>query len=174
MQAYFKAMDALHRACVFFAGVALVVITVIIPYGVFTRYVLNSASSWPEPLAILLMIVLSFLSAVVCYREHLHIGVGMLPNALQGLPRILLGIFIELCMLATNLFLLWYGIRLVQRVWYQGLAEFPDVPAGVTYLPVPIVGLITVLFIIERFLKGNWFPPPPDPDDLQSSTLSSE
>jgi hypothetical protein len=39
---------------------------------------------------------------------------------------------------------------------------------------VPIVGLITVLFIVERFLKGNWFPPPPDPDDLAASTISSE
>ena len=71
----------------FLAGVCLVVITIIIPYGVFCRYVLNSAASWPEPMAMLLMIVLSFLSAVVCYREYLHIGVGLLPNALSGLPR---------------------------------------------------------------------------------------
>jgi TRAP-type C4-dicarboxylate transport system permease small subunit len=173
MQAYFRAMDALHRACVFVAGVALVIISVIIPYGVFTRYVLNSASSWPEPMAILLMIVLSFLSAVVCYREHLHIGVGMLPSALRGLPRVLLGIFIELSMLATNLFLLWYGIRLVQRTWYQSIAEFPIVSVGVSYLPVPIVGFITILFIVERAMKGDWFPPPPDIDDA-ASTISTE
>ena len=66
---YIRAMDALHRACLCIAGVCLVVITIIIPWGVFTRYVLNSAASWPEPMAILLMIVLSFMSAVVCYRE---------------------------------------------------------------------------------------------------------
>ncbi len=42
---------------VFLAGIALVTITIIIPYGVFTRYVLNSASSWPEPMAILLMAI---------------------------------------------------------------------------------------------------------------------
>ena len=173
MQTYFKAMDTLHQACVFAAGLAIVVITVIIPYGVFTRYVLNSASSWPEPMAILLMIVLSFLSAVVCYREHLHIGVGILPSALSGLPRALLGIFIELCMLATNLFLLWYGVRLVMRTWYQSIAEFPVVSVGVSYLPVPIIGFITVLFIIERFLKGDWFPPPHQPDDAVN-TISTE
>ena len=152
-------MDALHRACVFVAGVALVIIAVIIPYGVFTRYVLNSASSWPEPMAILLMIVLSFLSAVVCYREHLHIGVGMLPSALRGMPRLLLGIFIELSMLATNLFLLWYGVRLVQRTWYQSIAEFPIVSVGVSYLPVPIVGFITILFIVERVHEGRLVSP---------------
>lgn len=171
---FFRAMDALHQACVFLAGLAIVIITIIIPYGVFTRYVLNSASSWPEPLAILLMIVISFLSAVVCYREHLHIGVGMLPNALTGPPRVLLGIVIELCMLVTNVFLLWYGISLVQRTWYQSIAEFPTLSVGVTYLPVPIGGLICALFIIERFMKGNWFPPPPTPDELAHGTISTE
>ncbi|MFY7962195.1 MAG: TRAP transporter small permease [Elsteraceae bacterium] len=170
--AYYRAMDALHKACVFVAGVALVVITLIIPWGVFTRYVLNSAASWPEPMAILLMIWLSFLSAIVCYREHLHIGVGMLPNALGESARKGLGILVELGMLAVNLFLLWFGINLVQTTWHQTIAEFPVVSVGVSYLPVPIGGAVSVLFIIERFMKGNYFPPPPDPDDL--GVISSE
>ena len=33
---------------------------------------------------VLLMIVLSFLSAIVCYREYLHIGVGVLPASCTG------------------------------------------------------------------------------------------
>lgn len=174
MKSYFAMMDRLNQACVFVAGAALVIITIIIPYGVFTRYVLNSASSWPEPLAILLMIVLSFLSAVVCYREHLHIGVGMLPNALGTPGQRILGFFIELCMLATNVFLVWYGIKLVQRTWFQTIAEFPVVSVGVSYLPVPIAGALTVLFVVERFLKGNWFPPPPTDEELVGGTISSE
>src|SRR5205807_417596 len=100
-QLYIRAMDEVHRACLFVAGACLVVITLIVPYGVFTRYVLNSAASWPEPIAILLMIVISFLSAVVCYREHLHIGVGVLPAYLAGPAKVLLGWFLEICMLAA-------------------------------------------------------------------------
>ena len=84
-------MDIIHRLCLIIAGVCLVIITLIIPYGVFTRYVLNSASSWPEPMAVLLMILLSFLSAFVCYREYLHIGVGVLPAMLKGKARDALG-----------------------------------------------------------------------------------
>lgn len=164
IQHYFAAMDALYKACMFVAGVALVVITLIIPWGVFTRYVLNSAASWPEPMAILLMIVLSFLSAVVCYRDHLHIAVGWIPSMLDGAARTLLGIAIEFCMLATNVFLLWYGINLVKTTWYQSIAEFPVVSVGVSYLPVPIGGAVTTLFVIERFLKGNYFAPAPEGD----------
>lgn len=174
IDAYVRAMDKLNQACVFVAGAALVIITIIIPYGVFTRFVLNSASSWPEPMSILLMIWLSFLSAVVCYREHLHISVGMLPNALTGAARTALGLLIEASMLVTNIFLLWYGTKLVQKTWYQSLAEFPDLSVGISYLPVPIGGLITVLFIVERILRGNWFPEPHAPDDITAETLSSE
>ena len=170
--AYFAAMDRLHRACLFIAGLSLVVITIIIPWGVFTRYVLNSASSWPEPMAVLLMIVISFLSAVVCYREHLHISVMTLPTMLTGTARTALGLVIEACMLSTNVFLLWFGTQLVQVTWNQSIAEFPVVSVGVSYLPVPVGGLITTLFIIERLLKGNLFPEPHDPDALDA--ISSE
>jgi TRAP-type C4-dicarboxylate transport system permease small subunit len=169
--AYLRAMDVLHQACVVIAGVSLVIITLIIPWGVFTRFVLNSASSWPEPLAILLMIWLSFLSAIVCYREHLHIGVGMIPNMLEGRARQALGVVVELCMLVTNLFLLWFGIKLCMATWNQTIAEFPIMSVGVSYLPVPLGGAVTSLFVIERFLKGDYFPPPPD---NALDTISSE
>jgi TRAP-type C4-dicarboxylate transport system permease small subunit len=158
---FVRTMDALHRACLFVAGLCLVVITIIIPWGVFTRYVLNSASSWPEPMAVLLMIVLSFLSAVVCYREHLHIGVGILPAALTGNAKIVLGWLIGICMLVTNLFMLWWGIKLVQTTWHQSIAEFPIVSAGVAYLPIPIGGALTTLFVVERLLTGQLFAEPP-------------
>jgi TRAP-type C4-dicarboxylate transport system permease small subunit len=172
MQAHYtRLMGALNRACLFVAGLCLVVITVIIPYGVFCRYVLNSAASWPEPMAVLLMIVLSFLSAVVCYREHLHIGVGLLPAALRGRSRTLLGWLIELAMLGTNVFMLWYGIKLIQVTWYQSIAEFPLVSVGVAYLPIPIGGAITVLFVVERLWTQSFFGAP-SPEAV--SAISSE
>jgi TRAP-type C4-dicarboxylate transport system permease small subunit len=164
-------MDALNAACLFVAGVCLVVITIIIPYGVFCRYVLNSAASWPEPMAVLLMIVLSFLSAVVCYREHLHIGVGLLPGALSGPAKVLLGWVIELAMLGTNLFMLWYGIKLIETTWNQSIAEFPGLSVGVAYLPIPIGGAITVLFVVERLWSQRFFGAP---SAEAVSTISTE
>ena len=121
----------LHRACLVIAGLCLVVITIIIPWGVFTRYVLNVGSSWPEPMAVLLMIWFSFMSAAVCYREGLHIGVKVVPDALGGSTRIVIGWLIEACMAFTNLFMLIWGVRLVQTTWYSALADFPVITAGI-------------------------------------------
>ena len=157
---YFRAMDAIHRACLFAAGCCLIIIVLIIPYGVFCRYVLRSAASWPEPIAILLMIILSFLSAVVCYREYLHIGVGVLPMFLQGTARTALGWLLEACMLVTNLFMLWWGIKLVGITWFQTIPEFPLMTVGMSYLPIPIGGGLTALFVIERFMTQKFFVEP--------------
>jgi TRAP-type C4-dicarboxylate transport system permease small subunit len=157
---YIRAMDVFHRACVIGAGTCLIVITLIIPYGVFCRYVLNSAASWPEPMAVLLMIVMSFLSAVVCYREYLHIGVGVLPAFLSGPVKSYLGWFLEICMLATNLFMLVWGIKLVGATLHQSIPDFPALSVGLSYLPIPIGGAVTALFIIERFVTKKFFAEP--------------
>ena len=47
---------------------ALVAITLIIPFGVFMRYVMNNPQSWPEPAAVLLMVMFSFLGGAAVYR----------------------------------------------------------------------------------------------------------
>jgi TRAP-type C4-dicarboxylate transport system permease small subunit len=157
---YIRLMDWIHAASLFTAGACLVIIILIIPYGVFCRYVLNSAASWPEPMAVLLMIVLSFFSAVVCYREFLHIGVGLLPAFLGARSKMVLGWLIEACMLATNLFMLWWGIKLVETTWHQSIPEFPIISAGMAYLPIPIGGALTALFVIERLITQEFFSEP--------------
>jgi TRAP-type C4-dicarboxylate transport system permease small subunit len=162
LAAYCRLMDWVQRACMIVAGACLVVITLIIPWGVFTRYVLGVGSSWPEPMAVLLMIWFSFTAAAICYREHLHIGVAILPNTLTGWRRIVLGWIVELLTAATNLFILVYGLSLVRTTWYQSIAEFPIVTAGISYLPVPIGGALILLFVIERLWRGTLFGAPGD------------
>ncbi|HXF52483.1 MAG TPA: TRAP transporter small permease [Hyphomicrobiaceae bacterium] len=159
---YVRAMEALHRLCMLIAGACLVVITLIIPWGVFRRYVLNDAASWPEPVAVLLMIWFSFMSAAICYRENLHIAVAILPNALTGTARVVLGLLVEACMISISLFMLYYGTNLVATTWYQVIAELPFISTGVAYLPVPLGGAIVALFVIERVWTGRFFEQPSD------------
>jgi len=168
---YVRAMDVLQRLCMIIAGACLVVITIIIPWGVFTRYVLGFGSSWPEPMAVLLMIWFSFMAAAICYREGLHIGVQLLANVLTGRKRTALGLLLETLMGATNLFLLIYVTRLVEAMWYQVIADFQAVSTGVSYLPVPLGGAVIVLFVIERLWTGKLFR---EPSDSALSTVSAE
>ena len=149
-----RAMDALYLACVVVAGTALVLISAVIPWGVYTRYVLNSAASWPEPAAVLLAIVLTFIGAAACYRVGAHMNVAVLVNALGAPWRTLVELAAEALMALISLFMLIWGWTLVETTWHQSIAEFPFLSVGVTYLPIPVGGLVTLLFVIERVLIG--------------------
>jgi len=168
---YVRCMDILHRFCMVVAGFCLVIITLIIHWGVFTRYVLNSASSWPEPAAVLLMIWFSFLAAALCYRENLHIGVAVIPMMLRGNARLAVGWLIEACMMGANLFMFWWGVKLVETTWHQSISDFPWYSVGASYLPVPIGGVITALFVIERLWTSKLFV---EPDAGSISGISTE
>jgi len=154
-----RLMDMLYAACVAIAGTALVLISAIIPWAVYTRYVLNRAASWPEPMAVLLMIVLTFFGAAACYRAGLHMRmsffVSLLPPRLQRVT----ALFVELLMALIALFMVDWGAKLVAATWQNSIADFPSLSVGVTYLPIPLGGAILFLFVIERVLLG----PPPTP-----------
>ena len=152
-----RAMDALYLLCVAVAGSALVLISAVIPWGVFTRYVLNSAASWPEPMAVLLTIVLTFFGAAACYRIGVHVSVLVARNALPPPLRRMAELLAEGMMALISLFMVIWGLKLVETTWYQSIADFPALSVGVTYLPIPIGGVITLLFVIERVTIG---PPP--------------
>jgi TRAP-type C4-dicarboxylate transport system permease small subunit len=151
---YRSAMDALYRLCVVVAGSAMVIIAIIVPWGVFTRYVLNSASSWPESTAILLSIVLTFFGAAACYRVGLHMRVSFVRDHMPPLLQRLSDILAELLMAAVGVFMMNWGWGLCMTTWGQSIAEFPSLPVGVTYLPIPIGGFCLLLFVIERLLIG--------------------
>src|SRR5271165_4396501 len=101
-----RAMDALYFLCAIVAGTALVLISAVIPYGVYTRYVINSAASWPEPAAILLAIVLTFIGAAGCYRVGSHMSVSVLVRALKGPWRRGVELIAEGLMAMISLFML--------------------------------------------------------------------
>ena len=157
---YRSMMDALYTGCVIIAGTALVLISAVIPWAVFTRYVLNSAASWPEPTAVLLTIVLTFIGAAACYRRRLHMNVAFLVTLLPGRLRAVTELVAELLVAVMAVFMMVYGTKLVEATWYNSIADFPSLSVGVTYLPIPIGGAFLLLFVIERVVFGM----PPDPD----------
>jgi TRAP-type C4-dicarboxylate transport system permease small subunit len=153
-------MDALYWACAGVAGSALVIIALVVPWGVYTRYVMDSAASWPEPMAILLSIVLTFFGAAACYRSGTHMRVSVLRDMLPKGPQRAVDLAAEGLMALVSLFMIVWGGRLVATTWHQVIAEFPFLPVGATYLPIPIGGAATLLFVVERLLIG----PPPQTD----------
>jgi len=160
-----RTMDYLYRLCVIIGCLALALISAIIPWAVFTRYVLNSAASWPEPMAVLLTIVLTFIGAAAAYRFNLHMNVSFFADKLPARFRILLDLIVQLLMALIAAFMIVWGARLVEVTWHNTIADFPFLSVGVTYLPIPIGGVLLLLFIVERIFLG--LPPEALPQDAE-------
>jgi TRAP-type C4-dicarboxylate transport system permease small subunit len=163
-QRYRSAMQALYFGCVVLSGAALVVITLIIPLGVVMRYVFNDPLSWPEPAAVVMMVMFSFVGGAAVYRANAQIAVEALLNAVKPNVRKAMKWGVHLCMTLTAAFMLGYGAHLCQLTWYNTMAEFPALRVGFVYMPIPVAGLLTLLFIAEKV----WLGEPPKTDVMYS------
>jgi TRAP-type C4-dicarboxylate transport system permease small subunit len=160
-------MDGLYFACAVLAGSAFVAISAVVPWGVYTRYVLNRAASWPEPTAVLLTIVLTFFGAAACYRTSNHMSVTVFVRMMPARFRRAAQFLAEALVAALAVFMIVYGAGLCAATWYQSISDFPSLSVGVTYLPIPVGAAATLLFVVERVLIG------PPPAELPPGTTAS-
>ena len=149
------ALDRVYLACIWSAGAAIALMSVIVPVGVVMRYGFGVGAQWPEPIAILLMMVFTFIGAAAAYRAGAHIAVTMLTDRLpapaqRALARLVHGLMLLICG-----FVAWYGTRLCAETLGQSVAELPWLPVGVTYAPIPLGALATGLFVLEHLLTGS-------------------
>lgn len=156
MKTFFLRMnDVLYSACIWIAGLSILTMTLIIPWGIFARYVLGTGSSWPEPVAILLMMVFCFIGAAASYRAGAHMAVSMITDRLLEPQRKAIAVFVQFLMIAVCVYMTWYGVRLCITTWNQFLASLPGVRVGMTYAPIPIGGLLTLSFVLEKLMLGD-------------------
>ncbi len=149
------AMDKLYLACIWVAGAAITFMSLIIPWGIFARYVLGTGSRWPEPVSILLMVVFTFIGAAASYRAGSHIAVAMVTDRLPAVLKKFAAIIVHVVMFLLSLFMLIYGTKLCLETMGQTISDLPWMAVGISYSPVPIGGLLTLLFVIEHILYGS-------------------
>ncbi len=154
---YSQFLDILYFICISIGAVAICVMSVIITWGVFTRYVLGTGSFWPEPISIFLMIQFTFYGAVACYRADHHIGVALLSTLLPEKLKVVQEYLIHLLMAGVSVFMVFYGIELVKVTLFQSYPEFEYIKVGVAYSPIPIGGAVMFLFAIEKLILVSPF-----------------
>ena len=165
---YRRLMQRLYIACIVLSGLAMVAITLMIPSGVFMRYVMNDPLQWPEP-AVIMMVFFSFIGGAAVFRANQQIAVEalMARSSRAAAPAMQWGV--HACMLSIAAFMLVYGVHLCKLTRGNTIAEFPRLSVGIVYLPIPLGGLLTLLFIIEKIWLGE-----PPKDDVMYSDEPAE
>lgn len=134
------------------AAVGLVLMTAIVGWQVFGRYVLNSSPSWSEQAALTLMIWYVFLAAAAGVREGFHIRIIALENQLPPKGKRAMRIVADLIVAGCGMALAVWGGELVIRTW-QHIIPSLGLPRGMAYLALPLSGVLITLFSLERVLE---------------------
>ena len=64
-------------------------------------------------------------------------------------------VLVQILMVIVCLFMAVKGFKLCATTWNQFLGEMPAMRVGISYLPIPIGGLITLIFVLEKLFLGD-------------------
>lgn len=144
-----------HRAAAILLWIAasgLVLMTAIIGWQVFARYVLNASPSWSEQASLFLMIWYASFAAAAGVREGFHIRIVALEEAVGPLWKRRLRFASDTVVGVCGLTLLVWGFELVARTWSFTIPSL-GLPRGSAYIALPVAGLLIALFSLERILE---------------------
>ncbi len=123
-------------------------------WGVITRYLLESQSSWTDELARFLLVWLSILGAAYASGKKLHIAIDILPQGLSKKKQNYLDIIVHLIVLlfAVSVFLIG-GLRYVYISFALGqTSPALQLPIGFVYMVLPISGVFILYYKLSELI----------------------
>jgi TRAP-type C4-dicarboxylate transport system permease small subunit len=145
-------LDRLERVLTAVTAAVMVILSVLICYQVFSRYVLNSSPFWIEEISVVSIMWIGLLGAAGCVWTESHMSLELVVSRLPEEVRIWLRSVVDVIVGLFSLFLFERGIFLVQRMMSGTLATLA-IPLGYTYLVLPIAGGMMAIFAFSRAMS---------------------
>lgn len=133
------------------SGTGLIVMTCIVAWTVFGRYILNATPTWGEPVSLFLMLWFILLGGAVGVRELDHMGFDVGLHYSRGRWKSALVVANEALVTFFALAMVWYGTLLAAKVWSDRLPMI-GISKGWDYVPMIAGGVLIALFSIEKLL----------------------
>ena len=133
------------------SALGLLLMTLVIGWQVFARYVLNDSPSWSESLALLLMLYYIMLTAAVGVYEGFHLGLTVALNATPPAVRRYLKMLNQCLIMIFGAFMLVNGARLADFT-ADHIIPTLDISRAFAYWPFAAAGGLICLFALERLL----------------------
>jgi len=146
-------LDRAERLITAVTAAILIVLSALICWQVFSRYVLNSSPFWIEELSVIALMWIGLLGAAGCVWTESHMSLELVVSRLPDTPRVWLKALTDLAIAGFALFLCDRGVFLVQKTMGGTLSSLP-LAVGYTYLILPVAGGLIVVFSIVRAIQG--------------------
>jgi TRAP-type C4-dicarboxylate transport system permease small subunit len=147
-----RVLRPVSTAALWFSGVCLIALTLVMAWQVFGRFVLNDSPSWSEALALLLMGWFVLVGSAVGIRNRDHLGFSFLQDAAPAPVRASMQLANFVLMAGFGAMMAWYGATLVYATW-SGKMPGIALPQGVDYIPLVLGGVLVFVFSLEKFFE---------------------
>ena len=129
------------------AAAGLAVMTLVISWQVFARYVLNDSPPWSEALALIIMVCFVLLAAAVGVHEKFHLAFRWLVSRLPMQSRRAVFVFGQLLIMLFGVAMAVNGMALVD---YTATHIIPtlNISRSVAYWPFVACGVLMALFAL--------------------------
>ena len=146
-----RAAERLADLVLTIAAAGLVIMTLVIAWQVFARYVLNDSPQWSEAAALVVMFYFVLLAAAVGVYEKFHLGFRWLVSRLPPDPGRNLFLFGQVLIMGFGAAMAWSGMALVN---YTASHVIPtlNLSRAAAYWPFVICGGLIMLFALVHCL----------------------
>ena len=138
-------LNLLSRISLVISASSLVLMTAIISYQVITRYFFNDSPAWSEQLSRVLLGYLVFFGAAVGVHERFHIRIDALRDAVPAKVGKSFDLIANLAVIIAGVVMVIAGFQLTTTLWPFDIPSL-GLPRGLALLPIPVSGVLIVLF----------------------------
>ena len=148
-------LSFIDRLVMWFVGVLLLVMTIVLFANSISRAVLNISFVGGPALGRLLMIWLTFMGAYLLVRTSRHITIDIAVRLASDRGRRLLVIVINLAGAVTTGYLTWLGYLFTLSRFERGQMDpMLSVPTGIFYLAIPLGCALMAISFFHNALKA--------------------
>ena len=141
-----KVLDTVMR---FLMALAMLTLLVFGTWQIFTRWILGNPSTFTDELLRYVLIIAGFIGSAYCFYRDEHLALTLVTDKATGTFKIILDIFIEVCILFFVVYVFIYGgTKLANTA--TNVSSVMHIPMKTLYMIEPVCG---VLIVLARILK---------------------
>lgn len=145
-----KVLDkAIELLCIF----TMIVMTILVSWQVFTRYVFNKPSAITEQLSQYLFVWLVMYGAAYVFGKRDHMKISFIKEQLPKKVEVILDVFQEMVTLIFAMGIMTYGGYLSSLRQMSQLDAALQIPIGVVYSAIPISSIFIIFYSIYNCIK---------------------
>lgn len=133
---------------------AMAVILILMTLQIIMRYIFRNPLQWADEIARMAMVWMTFLGAVIAFREKGHICVDLVTNSLPPRAKRIAIWVTDLLCIGFLCILTVTGFQYV-RMNLHIVSLVTGIRKGITYLVIPISSIWMMLYIVVHLAEGR-------------------